>query len=63
LNAEEYYLLNGTIEAFFNLVQKYPSNSKKKINLLSHKTFPSMINNYKADDIFNALAPTIEDGD
>jgi hypothetical protein len=61
--AEEYYLLIDTIEAFFKLIRKSPFNSKKTINLCSHKDLANMMKYYKADDIFKVMAPTIEDDD
>jgi hypothetical protein len=61
INAEEYYLLNDTMEAFFRLVQNSSSSSKKTINLCSHSVFANMMNHYKTDDIFNVVAPTIDD--
>ena len=63
INAEEYYLLNDTMEAFFRLVKMSSSSSKKTINLCNYSTFANMMKHFKTDDIFNVVAPTIDDDD
>jgi hypothetical protein len=51
------------MEAFLNLVQRSSSGSMKMINLCSNSAFANMMKYYKADDIFNVVAPSFDDGD